>query len=86
MKISYKPMVADTDIVIRRGMIGAIENNQTNAFFGEWIVFKYYEPDNESEVNLQIRMPLEYAIEHKLIVPEDKFQYDSNDEEPDLER
>ena len=77
-------MVADTDIVIRRGMVGTIENNQTNAYFGEWIVFKYYEPDNDKEVNLQIRMPLEYAFEHNLIVPEDKFDYE--DEEPDLER
>jgi len=74
VKIRYKNMVADKDITIARGMDGVIENNLVNCFMGEWIVFKY--PYGNEGLHAEVRFPLEYATEHKLIVPADKYVED----------
>lgn len=73
-KVTYKPHVADTDIVIRRGMVGRIESNLVNCYMGEWIVFEFPGPDGATTA--EVRMPIEYAMEHQLIVPESKFEED----------
>ena len=75
MNIRYKPQCADTDIIIRRGMVGRIESNLVNCYMGEWIVFEF--PGEDGKVGAEVRLPLEYAVEHRLIVPENKFEEDN---------
>lgn len=74
MKIKYKPMVADQDITIVRGGEGVIENNLVNCYMGEWIVFKY--PIGIDGAHAEVRFPLEYGTEHRLVVPADQYVED----------
>lgn len=63
-------------IFLKRGWPGEVETNQTNAFFGEWAVFKL---PLESGAFAELRMPLEDAVEEGLVDDTDNIELTDED-------
>lgn len=76
MANGYKEMAVNRPMIIKRGWPGNIRVNEIQAYIGEWVVFELPISDTN---NMEIRMPIEDALESGLVIASDRIQYTSED-------
>jgi hypothetical protein len=63
-------------VIVKKGWVGEVETNLVQAYIGEWVTFKIPMPSGSF---LEVRLPVEDAIEAGVINEEEELSLDELD-------